>query len=187
MVVSPIALSATATEHGGQLVSAVDWTLRLLCKMCVCDFANCASVALQIVQHTHTHTTTVLAFRCSYLASIVIPLEIAKAGRQVPKPRCLSPAAHSLDIRIAGRQMPKPRCLNPAAHSLDVRIAGRQSPAAHSLDVRIAGRQVPDLHGVSKQLYLARIAWTPFTGTDGSREPPVPRGVLVARCLSLGA
>jgi hypothetical protein len=158
MVVSPIALSATATEHGGQLVSAVDWTLRLLCKMCVCDFANCASVALQIVQHTHT--TTVLAFRCSYLASIVIPLEIAKAGRQVPKPRCLSPAAHSLDIRIAGRQMPKPRCLNPAAHSLDIRIAGRQvpkprclSPAAHSLDVRIAGRQVPDLHGVSKQLY----------------------------------
>ena len=54
MVVSPIALSATATEHGWQLVSAVDWTLRLLCKMCVCGFANCASVALQIVQHTHT-------------------------------------------------------------------------------------------------------------------------------------
>ena len=32
---SPIAFGATATEHGGQLVSAVDWTLRLLCKMCV--------------------------------------------------------------------------------------------------------------------------------------------------------
>ena len=126
------------------------------------------SVALQIVHqwlcklcNTHTHTTTVLALRGSYLASIVIPLEIAKAGRQVPKPRCLSPAAHSLDIRIAGRQVPKPRCL---------------SPAAHSPDVRIAGRQVLDLHGVSKQLYLARIAWTPFTGTGGSREPPVPRG-----------
>jgi hypothetical protein len=29
---SPIAFGATATEHGGQLVSAVDWTLRLLCK-----------------------------------------------------------------------------------------------------------------------------------------------------------
>ena len=34
---------------------------------------------------------TVLALRGSYLPSIVIPLEIAKAGRQVPKPRCLSP------------------------------------------------------------------------------------------------
>ena len=102
MVVSPIAVSATATEHGRQLVSAVDWTLRLLCKMCVCGSANCASVALQIVQHTHTHTTTVLALRGSYLASVVIPLEIAKAGRQVPKPRCLSPAANSLKIRIAG-------------------------------------------------------------------------------------
>ena len=50
-----IALSVTATEHGRQLISAVDWTLLLLCKMCVCGFANCASVALQIVQHTHTH------------------------------------------------------------------------------------------------------------------------------------
>ena len=69
---------------------------------------------------------------------------ISLAGRQVPKPRCLSPAAHSLEVRIAGRRVPKPRCL---------------SPAAHSLDARIAGRQVPDLHGVSKQLYLARIAW----------------------------
>jgi hypothetical protein len=47
-------VSATATEHGRQLVSAVDWTLLLLCKMCVCGSANCASVALQIVQHTHT-------------------------------------------------------------------------------------------------------------------------------------
>jgi hypothetical protein len=54
MVVSPIAVSATATEHGRQLVSAVDWTLRLLCKMCVCGSANYAPVALQIVQHTHT-------------------------------------------------------------------------------------------------------------------------------------
>ena len=50
-----IALSVTATEHGRQLISAVDWTLLLLCKMCGCGFANCASVALQIVQHTHTH------------------------------------------------------------------------------------------------------------------------------------
>ena len=38
---SPIALSATATEHGGQLVSTVNWTLRLLRKMCICGFANC--------------------------------------------------------------------------------------------------------------------------------------------------
>ena len=62
-----IALSVTATEHGRQLISAVDWTLLLLCKMCVCGFANYASVALQIVQHTHTHTntTTVLALRGS--------------------------------------------------------------------------------------------------------------------------
>jgi hypothetical protein len=37
---SPVAISATATEHGGQLVSAVDWTLRLLCNMCVCGFAK---------------------------------------------------------------------------------------------------------------------------------------------------
>ena len=29
------------------------------------------------------------------------------------KPKSLSPAAHSLDIRIAGRQVPKPRCLSP--------------------------------------------------------------------------
>ena len=55
----------------------------------------------------------VLALRGSYLVCMVIALEIAKAGRQVPKPRCLSPAAHSLDIRIAGRQVPK------AQNSLD--------------------------------------------------------------------
>jgi hypothetical protein len=46
-------------------------------------------------------------------------------GRQVPKPRCLSPASHSLDIRIVGRQVPKPRCLSPAAHSLEPRTVGR--------------------------------------------------------------
>ena len=69
--------------------------------------------------------------------------KISLAGRQVPNPRCLSPAAHSLDVRIAGRQVPKPRCL---------------SPAAHSLDVRITGRQVPDLHGVSSHCYRARLA-----------------------------
>ena len=31
-------------------------------------------------------------------------------------PRCLTPAANSLDSRIAGRQVPKPRCLSPAAN-----------------------------------------------------------------------
>jgi hypothetical protein len=63
------------------------------------------SVALQIVHqwlcklcNTHTHTTTVLALRGSYLSCRVILLEIAKAGRQVPMPRCLS-----LEIRIAGQ------------------------------------------------------------------------------------
>ena len=45
---------------------------------------------------------TVLALRGSYLLSIVIALKFAKAGRQVPKPRCLSPAANSLKSRIAG-------------------------------------------------------------------------------------
>ena len=79
--------------------------------------------------------------------------KISLTGRQVPKPRCLSPAAHSLDVRIAGRQVPKPRCLSPAAHSLDVRIAGRRvpkprclSPAANSLYFRIAGGQPKDKH-----------------------------------------
>ena len=99
----------------------------------------------------------------------------------MPEPRCLSPAANSLHFRSAGRHVLNRRCLSPAASSSHFRVADRQvpkprclSPAAHSLDVRIAGRQVSDLHGVSKQLYLARIAWTPFTGTGGSREPPVP-------------
>jgi hypothetical protein len=94
---------------------------------------------------------TVLALRGSYFFSIVIALEIAKAGRQVPKPRCLSPAAHSLEIRIAGRH-PKYlslKYLSPAANSLEIRIAGRQpkflslkhlSPAVNSLEIRIAGR-----------------------------------------------
>ena len=50
-----------------------------------------------------------------------------------------------------------------------------------------------DLHVVSKQFDLARIAWTPFTGTGGSREPPVPRGGFEQLCpeylgsLSLGS
>ena len=77
-------------------------------------------------------------------------LYVRIAGCQVPKPRCLSPAANSLYVRIAGCQVPKPRCLSPAANSLYVRIAGCQvpkprclSPAANSLYVRIAGRQVP--------------------------------------------
>jgi hypothetical protein len=147
------------------------------------------SVALQIVHqwlcklcNTHTHTTTVLALRGSYLASIVIPLEIAKAGCQVPKPRCLSPAAHSLDIRIAGRQVPKPRCLSPppllgrVAHASypfhgvvskviapEIAKADRQvpkprclSPAANSLKSRIAGRcpRYPSL-GTQAQLPIA--------------------------------
>ena len=56
--------------------------------------------------------------------------------------------AHSLDFRIAGCQVPKPRCLSPSAHSLNSRIASRQvhrclSPSAHSLNSRIAGCQVP--------------------------------------------
>ena len=42
----------------------------------------------------------------------------------MPKPRCLSPAANSLDSRIAGRQVPKPKYLSPAANSLGIRIAG---------------------------------------------------------------
>ena len=46
----------------------------------------------------------------------------------MPKPRCLSPAANSLDVRIAECQVPKPRCLSPAANSLDVRIAECQVP-----------------------------------------------------------
>ena len=40
------------------------------------------------------------------------------ASRQVPMPRCLSPAANSLYSRIAGRQVPKPRCFSPAANSM---------------------------------------------------------------------
>ena len=64
-----IALSVTATEHGRQLISAVDWTLLLLCKMCLCGFANCASVALQIVQHTHTLP------QCLHLGVLTCPVE----------------------------------------------------------------------------------------------------------------
>jgi len=53
-----------------------------------------------------------LAFRCSYLSSIVIPLEITIAGGQ-PKYLSLkypSSAANSLDFRIAGCQ---PTCASP--------------------------------------------------------------------------
>ena len=42
--------------------------------------------------------------RGSYFSFIVIPLAVRTPGRQVPKPRCLSPAADSLDFRIAGLQ-----------------------------------------------------------------------------------
>ena len=51
-----------------------------------------------------------LVFRGSYLVSIVILLVSRIACRQVPKPRCLSPAADALVSRIAGRQVPKPSC-----------------------------------------------------------------------------
>ena len=66
-------------------------------------------------------------------SSIVTPLPVRIAGRQVPMPRCLSPAAHGLPlpVRIAGRQVsevPKPRCPSPDANSLNFRIAGRQGP-----------------------------------------------------------
>ena len=71
--------------------------------------------------------------RGSYLASIVIPLKFRIAGRQVPTPRCLSPAANSLYSRIADGQVPKPRCLSPAANSLYSRIAGGQVPKPRCL------------------------------------------------------
>ena len=74
-----------------------------------------------------------LAFGGSYLLSIVIRLSVRIAGRQVPKPRCLGPAADSLHVRIPGRQVPKPRCLSPAANSLPARIAGRQVPKPRCL------------------------------------------------------
>ena len=118
---------------------------------------------LQLIKIVFIPQTVLAQLRGSYFFSIVIPLEIAKAGRQVPKPRCLSPAAHSLDIRIAGRQVPEPRCLSPAANSLDIRIAGRQvpkprclSPAANSLDSRIAGRQVPGPRYLSLPIRISR-------------------------------
>jgi hypothetical protein len=47
------------------------------------------------------------------LGTSIPVLDIRITGRQVSKPKSLSPAAHSLDIRIAGRQVPKPRCLSP--------------------------------------------------------------------------
>ena len=56
-------------------------------------------------------TKTARKGRGSYFSSIVIPLSVGIPGRQVPLPRCLSPAADSLHVRIAGRQVPKPRCL----------------------------------------------------------------------------
>jgi len=40
--------------------------------------------------------------------------------------RILAAGLGTLDSRIAGRQVPKPMCLSPAANSLDSRIAGRQ-------------------------------------------------------------
>ena len=94
---------------------------------------------------------TVLAqLRGSYFGCIVIPLNPGIAGRQVPKPRCLSPSVNSLNPGIAGRQVPKPRCLSPSVNSLIPGIAGRQlpkprclSPSVNSLNSGIAGRQVP--------------------------------------------
>ena len=58
-------------------------------------------------------TKTARQVRGSYMFSKVIPLNSKIAGCQVPKPRCLSPAAHSLNSRIAGDRVPKPRCLSP--------------------------------------------------------------------------
>ena len=57
----------------------------------------------------------------------------------MPKPRCLNPAANSLDFRIAGRRVHKPRCLSPAANSLYSRIAGCQvsKPRCLSPDANI--------------------------------------------------
>ena len=63
---------------------------------------------------------------CAQRTEIIIPLESRIVGRQVPKPRCLGPAANSLYSRIVGRQVPKPRCLSPTANSLYSRIAGGQ-------------------------------------------------------------
>ena len=55
--------------------------------------------------------------RGSHLVSIVIPLESRILECQVPKPRCLSPVANSLDSRIAGLDsgLLGVRCLSPAA------------------------------------------------------------------------
>ena len=66
--------------------------------------------------------------RCLSPAANANSLYSRIAGGQVPKPRCLSPAANSLYSRIAGGQVPKPRCLSPAANSLDSRIARGQVP-----------------------------------------------------------
>ena len=105
--------------------------------------------------------------RGSYFSCIVIPLDSRIAGRQVPKPRCLSPAANSLYSRIAGRQVPKPRCLSPAANSLDSRIAGRQvpepkclSPFANSLYSRTAGLQAPKPTKPSWQQLVFQDCWS---------------------------
>ena len=102
--------------------------------------ANMAGKTKQKYIHI-PQTKTARQGRGSFLASMIVPLDFRIAGRQVSKPRCLSPAAHSLDFMIAGRQVPKPKCLSPAAHSSDFRIAGRRvpkprclRPAAHSLD-----------------------------------------------------
>jgi len=118
--------------------------------MSICIYTLYPYVCLCVFFTYIPQTKTARQGRGSYLFSIRIPRDVRIAGCQVPKPRCLSPDAHSLDVRIAGCQVPKPRCLSPAARSLDVRIVGCHvpeprclSPAAHSLDVRIAGCQVP--------------------------------------------
>ena len=56
--------------------------------------------------------------------------------------------------------VPKPSCLSPAANSLNSRIAGRQVPKPRCLSPAATQAQLP-------------IAWI--------------SGLLVARCLSLGA
>ena len=89
--------------------------------------------------------------RGSYFSCIVILLYVRILGRQVPKPRCLSPVADSLSVRIPGRQVPKPRCLSPVADSLYARIPGFQVPKPSCLSPKNTQNKLP----------LAHFAW-PF-------------------------
>ena len=76
---------------------------------------NCSFVLSHPPHRTHIHPNSFPAepkcFRVLFAPAEALAegSKISLAGRQVPKPRCLSPAAHSLDVRIAGCQVPKPR------------------------------------------------------------------------------